>query len=199
MIKFWGTNIMDINKQFLSSISACEPQLRLFKVIFPEGCVLTADNLIKAEKGGLNVTWLISQLMPTEKHVEFAIWCVNNVMGLNTNQNAEDAFIISKKWLLGEKNGSVFKSATTLIKQDEDKKVITRAGKIQRLIILSVLKLNKMLANYDESKVSKQVEQILKYTTKASILSENIDKIREKALRRQQFEKMVELVEVAQS
>ena len=53
---------MLITNEYLHSIFACRTQLDWFDRIFPDGALLTEDNVLKAYRGGLDIFWVIKRL-----------------------------------------------------------------------------------------------------------------------------------------
>lgn len=50
---------------------ACQPQLVLFKKVFPDGAAPTAQNIRKARKMGLDIDWFIRHMFPREVRREY--------------------------------------------------------------------------------------------------------------------------------
>ena len=48
----------------LEAKGACGDQVVLFRSVFPRGCVVTAANIHKAARAGLNLGWWAEQFLP---------------------------------------------------------------------------------------------------------------------------------------
>lgn len=191
---------MYISEQLLNSIDACDPQVERFKVLFPDGqFLLTSDNLLRCEEGGLNVMWVVQQLIPVEKQIELGLWLVENVMDLNSENKTAGAFLVAKKKLTDGAEAKEYKDAAESIRMDrDDKGNISKAKRKQKNIDLAVFRLNRALYKFEESEFMKVVETIMKHTRRARVIIESANVERKREIRKEQYEKVVELVEAAQ-
>src|SRR3990167_6365516 len=59
-----GGGTMRVTAKQLEGEGACEDQIDLFRETFPRGCVVTAANIRKAARAGLNLGWWAEQFLP---------------------------------------------------------------------------------------------------------------------------------------
>ena len=55
---------MRVTRAWLRRRGACKEGLRLFSKIFPKGAEVTVENVIKAQRAGLDISWLAHNRMP---------------------------------------------------------------------------------------------------------------------------------------
>jgi plasmid rolling circle replication initiator protein Rep len=54
---------MKITNQFLKKIKACQDQIELFEEIFPSGCCIDKNSVVKAAEQGLYISWFANHVL----------------------------------------------------------------------------------------------------------------------------------------
>ena len=90
---------MRITIERLKAVHVCEPQVKLFSEVYPDGVDPTVENLFDAVSHGLDAWWTYN-LLPNEgpgSKRAYALWCAEQVAHLNTDERVASCLAVVRR------------------------------------------------------------------------------------------------------